>query len=424
MYAMENDDERWWNCPLDVQGLATTAVEAARGAVQEAAISRCQQWQVTTTGALITSAFSALENLRVGGRRADGWAPLSGFFEAKDGWIRLHGNYPHHARASLRALGATDKQSLQKSLSRLDAEEAEEAVIRAGGIAAAVRTPEQWQLHPQEIATCGDPWFSVKNTGSRRTLDGGSLPMEGVRVLDLTRVIAGPTCSQLFACLGADVLRVDPPGRPELEDQYYSNAMGKRSVVADWGEHQDNLEDLLAEADVVLLGYRPRSLTSFGLDPDDLLSRHGHLIVASLSAWGESGPWGGRSGFDSIIQAASGIASLCGTNPVDKLKMPKPGALPVQALDHATGSMMAAEIIKLLTQAEAGVVRISLLGAARELKRLPRVSASAVTRPADAKVCVAAPGGVLSVAPPPLMLGGRTMERDVLGYGTAALVWR
>ncbi len=289
---MVTDGEHWRNCPLDVQGLATTAVEAARRAVQEAAISRRQQWQVTTTGSLITSAFSALENLIVGGHRADGWAPLSGFFETKDGWIRLHGNYPHHAGAILRALDATDKRSLQTSLSRVNAEEAEEVVIRCGGVAAAVRTPEEWQLHPQEIATCGDPWFSVKSKGPRRTLEGGILPMDGVRVLDLTRVIAGPTCSQLFACLGADVLRVDPPGRSELEDQYYSNAMGKRSAVADWGKHQEDLEELLAKADVVLLGYRPRSLRRFGLDSDDLRRRHGHLIVASLSAWGGIRPVG------------------------------------------------------------------------------------------------------------------------------------
>lgn len=401
------------------------AVESARGATEDMVAQRGQRWSVETADSLIVSAFSALENLTVAGRPTQAWAPPSGFWETANGWIRLHGNYPHHAAAVERALGAGDPVTLERVVATMTADEVETAVVGAGGVAAAVRTPEQWRRHPQAVATCDDPWVTVTPVGTRRRLHGGVLPLDGVRILDLTRVIAGPSCTQLLACLGADVLRLDPPDRPELGDQYLSNGMGKRSTVADLRARAAEVEGLLTDADVIVLGYRPGSLHRFGFDPEGLLDRHAHLVVASLSAWGEAGPWGQRSGFDSIVQAATGIAASCSapSADTDAPRRARPGALPVQALDHATGYRLATGVMGLLARGQAGLVRASLLGAARELMAWPPPPDGPRVPPADRRTEVTGPDCRLRVAPPALALDGRALERPVRRYGGDPLRW-
>ena len=199
-------------------------------------------------------------------------------------------------------------------------------------------------------------------------------PLAGVRVLDLTRVIAGPVSTRLMAALGADVLRIDPPVLPELSDQFVDTAFGKRSAVADLGlpETRAALERLVAGADVVITGYRSGSLDRFGLDAASLLSTRPDLVVVTLNSWGTDGPWSRLRGFDSIVQAASGIAHLYGMT--DDAGW-RPGALPVQALDHATGYGAAAAAVTLLTRRResgaGGSARLSLARTAEELFGLP-----------------------------------------------------
>uniref|UniRef100_UPI001968ADBD CoA transferase n=1 Tax=Streptomyces scabiei TaxID=1930 RepID=UPI001968ADBD len=187
------------------------------------------------------------------------------------------------------------------------------------------------------------------------------LPAAGLRVLDLTRVIAGPVAGRALALLGADVLRVDPPGLPEIPDQHTDTGSGKRSALLDLGRAADRraFEELLAAADVVLTGYRPGALDRFGLSPHALAARRPGLVVAQLSAWGAYGPWAGRRGFDSLVQVATGIAAIEGTRE-------QPGALPAQALDHGTGYLLAAAVLRALTeQAEQGYGRVLRLSLAR-----------------------------------------------------------
>src|SRR5262249_4211076 len=156
--------------------------------------------------------------------------------------------------------------------------------------------------------------------------------------LDLTRVIAGPVATRTLALLGADVLRIDSPELPEIPAQHLDTGMGKRSTLLDLARPADRqtFEDLLATAGVVVTGYRPGALDRFGLDTSALHQRSPALVVASVSAWSTSGPWSGRRGFDSIVQTACGIADTEATADAT------PGALPVQALDHATGYLLAA----------------------------------------------------------------------------------
>jgi crotonobetainyl-CoA:carnitine CoA-transferase CaiB-like acyl-CoA transferase len=409
---------RWWRGPLDVEGLALDAVGRVCAATQQAAAARGLSVTVSTTPELVAASFAAFEHLRVAGRAPQAWAPFSGFFEAGDGWVRLHGNYPHHAAAVTTALGAGTKDELIATAKDLAAADIEQRVTDAGGIATVVRTERGWAEHLHGRATAGTPWHATRVGAPRRTLppqqDG--LPLEGVRVLDLTRVIAGPTCSQVLACLGADVLRIDPPQAPELIDQYLSNGMGKRSAEVDLATDAETLwRELLPEADVLLLGYRPGALAKYGLDADTVAADHPGLVVGSLSAWGEEGPWRDRRGFDSIVQAATGIADVCAS-------ADRPGALPVQALDHATGHILAAELISLLARGSGGVVRASLLGAARVLLARPRSIAAEVTLEAPT-VTVDSPYGPLVTVPPPVLLDGRHLVAEVTGYGASRPTW-
>jgi hypothetical protein len=146
----------------------------------------------------------------------------------------------------------------------------------------------------------------------RRNLGRGLL--DGVPVLDLTRVVAGPSGTRLLGALGTDVLRIDPPHLPELRHQHIDTGFAKRSAVADLREPavMARVRELAAEPDVVFLGYRSGAFARYGLDPATLRTEHSHLAVVSVGAWGEDAPWAGRRGFDSIVRAACGIAHLYG----------------------------------------------------------------------------------------------------------------
>jgi crotonobetainyl-CoA:carnitine CoA-transferase CaiB-like acyl-CoA transferase len=328
-----------------------------------------------------------------------GFAPLSRFWRTADGWLRLHGNYAHHRAAAASVLGSDDVAAVATAAARWRAEELESAVVAAGGAAAAVRTPEAWAGSPQGRAVAGLPLLAlsrVAESAPRRS----ALP--GLRVLDLTRVIAGPVATRVLASHGADVLRVDGPRLPDLREGLLDTGAGKRHVVLDLAAARDRatVEELLAAADVVVQGYRPGALEAFGMDPAALAERHPHLVVVRLSAWGLRGPWAQRRGFDSLVQAATGIATVCGT-------AQEPGALPVQALDHATGYLAAATVLAaLVRQREEGggwYGELSLAQTASWLLAAPR-DASAPAPDPDAgrylQTLDSADGLVEVVAPP------------------------
>lgn len=340
---------RWWSGPFDVEGLAVGSVAAAASATNSLAAARNSSWRSFVASGLVGASFGSIGRLRLDGEPLSSWGELSGFFRTADGWIRLHGNYPHHAEVIRTELRAPDRSGVAAAIQEREAEPLEAALRAAGGIAGAVRTPEVWRAHPHHVAAIADrPLVTVDpSTGATRPLDSSnSLPLQGIRVLDLTRVIAGPTAARFLGALGADVLRVDSPLRPELLDQHLDTGFAKRTAAVDFSD-PDGLaavRQLAASADVVLTGYRPGALGRFGLDRGSLLADQPHLVVVELSAWGDSGPWGDQRGFDSIVQAVSGIASRSAD------AEGRPGALPVQALDHATGYLMAAAAMRLLTR--------------------------------------------------------------------------
>jgi crotonobetainyl-CoA:carnitine CoA-transferase CaiB-like acyl-CoA transferase len=324
------------DAPLPVPGLAVGAVAAQLLAARALTGGPAR---LTVDAAHVGLSFRSERHAVLAGRRVGaGFAPLSRFWRTGDGWLRLHGNFPHHRAAAVSVLG----EDVETGAARGGAEELETAVVAAGGAAAAVRTPEEWLAHPQGRAVAALPLLSL-----RRTTEGPpcAVPLGGLRVLDLTRVIAGPVATRTLASHGADVLRIDGPRLPEDRGSLVDTGAGKRHVVLDLAAPSGRraVEDLLAAADVVVQGYRPGALDAFGLDPASLAERHPHLVVVRLSAWGVTGPWAGRRGFDSLVQAATGIATRCGTPD-------SPGALPAQALDHGTGHLAAAVVLNALAR--------------------------------------------------------------------------
>jgi len=406
------DRDTWLGGPLAVDDLAVGAVTAALAAAAELAEARgVARPAVSVSAEHVALSFRSERFARLrGAPLGAGFAPLSRIVRcAGGGWARTHANYPHHAAALGRALDLDISAEPERAVAALEAAAAardavalEEAIVETGGCAAALRTAEDWAAHPVGRAAAGDPlvaWDEGVARGAEREvppLDDATRPATGLRVLDLTRVIAGPVAGRTLAALGADVLRVDPPHLPEIAAQHLDTGPGKRTAVLDLADAKRR-EALLAGADVLLEGYRPGALERFGLGAADVAERHPHLVQVSLSAWGTAGPWAQRRGFDSLVQVASGIAAECAADDGT------PGVLPAQALDHATGHLMAAAALGALAARARGEAfapaRLSLARTAAELLAAPRLRAEP-PGPADPDGFRVAFGELSLIAPP------------------------
>jgi hypothetical protein len=372
----------------------------------------------------------------VGGRSAGaGFAPLSRFWPAADGSVRTHANYPWHKRALLGALGTPDDaEAVASVLATLPAAEIERRVFAAGGIAAAVRALDVWRAHPQGRALAEEPLISHRASGHGppRRRPPADLPLAGVRVVDLTRVIAGPVCTRFLSALGAEVVRLDPPGRPDMAlGAIADTLLGKRSAIVDFGlpEGRATLHGLLEGADVIVTGYRPGALDRFDLDEPTLAERHPGVVSVRIDAWGHSGPWAERRGFDSVVQAPTGIALGESVDPGE------PGALPCQLLDHATGYLAAAAAIDgLRRQATHGGTHLRRLSLARTAQWLTSevepptepAGPAAERHPPAWLVELDSPLGPLRAVAPPGTLAGQPLRWPFapIGYGRDAARWQ
>ena len=424
--------------PLAVADCAVAAVAACLTAAADLAIARWgRRPEVTLDTAHVAAAMRSELWLRdPAGRGIDGFAPLSRLWPAADGWVRTHANYPWHRAALLAAVGLHDgpdaevQRAVAHEIAARTALEIEQVVYDHGGLAVAARTTAEWQAGGQHAATAATPLVAaVPIPGTApRLADSGRLPASGVRVLDLTRVIAGPVGTRMLGALGADVLRVDDPHRPELPSQAIEGVIGKASSTVDGrtGHGQETLHRLVDKADVVVTGYRPGALRRLGLDPDQIADQHPGTIVVTLSAWGTAGPWGSRRGFDSLVQIATGIGWATSADSI------RPGTLPCQLLDHATGYLIAAGALTALARrvrtGESSHVSLSLARTAQWLLD----QGSAPTEPssdedpalqADRYRCDL--GNGWSGISPPGLLDGRPLRWPHLppAYGTAAPAW-
>jgi hypothetical protein len=302
------------------------------------------------------------------------WDPIAGDYEARDGFVRLHTNYRNHREAALRVLAVPEsREAVTQAVRSWSAEALESAVVDAGGAAAMMRTAEEHAAHAQGQAIRREPLFawSPLAAGSRE-LPAASRPLGGVRVLDLTRVIAGPVCTRFLSAHGADVLRVDPPGFEEVGALLGDTTGGKRRTALDLrtGEGRETFGRLVRGADVLVVGYRADALDRLGLGADFRARVNPGLVTVLLDAYGWTGPWSRRRGFDSLVQMTTGIAA----KGRDAMGAAKPFPLPAQALDHGLGYLAAAAACRALgrrlADGEGAEVRLSLARTAELLWEL------------------------------------------------------
>ncbi len=366
-----------------VTAVATGVVAAATRAVADyAGIGGEITLDTRHVAALVTSERHAR---LVGADPMPLWNRIAGDYPTADGWIRLHTNYPHHRRAALGVLGAeADREAVAAAAATWPAEDLEAAIVAAGGCAARQRTLDEWHRHDHGRHVTDRPVLAVDPV-SERAAPAREAPMARLRVLDLTRVIAGPVASRFLAAWGADVLRVEAPG---FDDGALAVdvGFGKRSCGLDLRSpvDRDRFEALVAGADVVVHGYRPGALAGLGYGLDRLTELRPGVVVAWLSAYGPAGPWAGRRGFDSLVQMSAGIAAEgARANGADR-----PVPLPCQLLDHATGYLLALGILRArLRQRDEGgswTVEASLARTAAWLTAMERVDALDVVAPSDA----------------------------------------
>ncbi len=343
---------------------------------------RTQQVHVDTRAAAI--AFRSERHLRIDGEPPPLWDDIAGFHATGDGrWVQLHTNFPHHRERALEVLGCPgDRQSVAEVVAGWKGEELEEALIAAGTCAAFVRTPEEWLAHPQQRAVAALPLLEILPLGDSppEPQPGAARPLSGVRVLDLTRIVAGPVAARALAADGADVLQVSAPHLPNIDQLVIDTGFGKRATSLDLRTPggSETLKALLKDADVFLQAYRPGALDALGLSPQALAALRPGIVYVTLSAWGHEGSWCDRRGYDSLVQSATGIAWECGRDG-------RPGTLPAQAQDHASGYLAAfgalVALARRATQGGSYLVRVSLAQTGHWLKGLGRIEETGLLEP-------------------------------------------
>lgn len=362
--------------------------------------------------------FRAERHLEVdGGGPADLWDPLAGYYPTRDdGWVQLHTNFPHHREAVLRVLGVDgDREAVAAALSAWDAGELETAVAAAGGCAAQLRTAEEWAAEPAAVAIAAQPLVALERIGDAPAEPSPSAgPTAGgrpLRVLDLTRVVAGPVAGMTLADHGADVLHLLGPGMPTFDALHVGTGFAKREAHLDLRDpaDRDRFLALVADADVVLDAFRPGALAGIGLGADDLVARRPGLVVVQLSAYGQEGPRARWRGFDSLVQTTSGICDE-GRRAAGR---DEPTPLPAQVLDYATGHLAAfaalAGVVRRHDEGGSWRARLSLARTAHWLLGLPRVPADAPVAdvdPSDLLEQLDSPFGPLTSIRPPGALDG------------------
>ncbi|MCH8197658.1 MAG: CoA transferase [Proteobacteria bacterium] len=307
------------------------------------------------------------------------WDKIAGVYRAGDGrWVRIHTNFPRHRQGTLALLGCDyDRDAVSETIAGWNAEALETAADEAGLLVAMMRSPGEWENHPQAPAVAAGPLLSIERIGAAppEPPAPGERPLSGVRVLDLTRVIAGPVCGRTLAAHGADVLRVTAPHLPSMAPLVIDAGRGKLSAHIDLRQAagRRTLKDLLGEADIFVQGYRPGAIAKMGFSPHAVASARPGIVYVSLSAYGQAGPWAAKRGFDSLVQTATGFNHM----EAEAIGADGPKALPCQALDHASGYLMAfGAIVALMRRAREGgswSVGVSLARTGQWLKGLGRI---------------------------------------------------
>ncbi len=318
--------------------------------------------------------------VRRNGEKPVSWDPLAGHYPTRDGrTMFLHTNHPHHRDGALSISGAQaeTREALAEAVAKWDGLAIEEAIAAGNCVGGLVRSRDEWNAHPHGIAVARLPLIDMIKIGEAppRALPKGDRPLSGVRVLDLTRVLAGPTSGRVLAENGADVLHIAAPHLPYQTELLMDTGHGKRCAWIDLREPAgvETLTGLVREADVFTQGYRPGTLAARGFSPERLAELRPGIVCVSISAYGHEGPWSQRRGFDSIVQNVTGLAATQGT-------LEKPRNMPVQANDYIAGYLAAlGAMVGLARRVEEGgswLVRVSLVQVAHWIASLGTVDGS------------------------------------------------
>ncbi|CDO73975.1 hypothetical protein BN946_scf185043.g24 [Trametes cinnabarina] len=312
---------------------------------------------------------------------------LAGVYRTKDNsYVRIHTNFPHHKQAILDILGCKPtRESIVNAMLNWNAVDFETEATNRKAVATALRSFSEWDAHPQGMALVNTPPVTVLKVGDapKRQISGHPThPLDGIRVLDLTRVLAGPVCGRTLAAHGADVLWITSPKLPALPNLDVDTSRGKRTTQLNLNDQADRetFSSLVQDADVFLQAYRPGGLAGKGFGVNDVVRMRPGIVYASLCAYGWEGPWKDRRGFDSLVQTATGYnvaeaeayAVYTGETDVPRPLPPKP--LPLQALDHVAGYMLAfgiqAALHHTITEGGSWEVRVSLAAVGRWIRSL------------------------------------------------------
>jgi crotonobetainyl-CoA:carnitine CoA-transferase CaiB-like acyl-CoA transferase len=312
-----------------------------------------QRVRVDTSAAaasLLGFAFQSADQLDLTRRQT----PLTALYPTGDDrWIHLHGGFPHLADGITTILGcAPTAEAIRAAVRSWNGDELESTIAEDGLCAALARTRTEWSAHPQGVALADLGAVTIRRIGDAppRHRAPSTRPLDQIRVADMTRVLAGPTCGRSLAAHGADVLRIASPNLPSVEPYVVETGCGKRSAFLDLDDASEiqALQDLLADADVFCQSYRHGSLAARGLGAEDLAGLSPGLIYVSINCYGHTGPWASRGGWEQLAQTATGIAMAEGGAGAPQL-------IPAAATDYTTGYLAAAgALIALSRQVDEG----------------------------------------------------------------------
>jgi crotonobetainyl-CoA:carnitine CoA-transferase CaiB-like acyl-CoA transferase len=361
---------------------------AAQVTIAAASLAAAELWRLRTGRQQNVSVdmrdaaveFRSEHYLKINGTAlADHRDKTAGLYRTRDDrWVRAHTNLPHHRAGLLKLLGCDyDRAAVQRKIEAWNAYDLETAAAEAGLVLSATRSFAEWDGHPQGRAVAGLPLLTIDRIGDAppEPLPAGDRPLAGIRVLDLTRVIAGPVCGRTLAAHGAEVLLITAKHLPAMEPLVIDNGRGKLSASLDLREAtaRATLAGLLKDADIFVQGYRPGAIAQYGFGPQEAARIRPGIVCVSLCAYGHEGPWASRRGFDSLVQNANGLNDA--EAEAARFEQPKP--LPAQALDHGTGHLMAfaamTALARRVTQGGSWHVRLSLAQTGHWFRQLGRI---------------------------------------------------
>ena len=321
----------------EASATALAACGVAANTIWTASGGKHQRIEVDTAGAAVSLISFLCQKLEDGSEpQRDPNRPLVGFYQAGDGrWVHLHGAFPDLAAGTLAVLDCdASPESIRVAVSRWEGQALEDALAEAGMCGAMARTREEWLTHPQGESLQLVPPVSIKRIADSpiEPIPPRARPLEGVRVLDLTRVLAGPTCGRTLASHGANVLKVNSPNLPSVPPFVIDTGHGKRSAFLDLNDEKDHkqLKLLVLSTDIFSQGYRKGALAKRGLGPEQLAEQRPGIIYVSINAYGHVGPWAARPGWEQLAQTASGVA-------VDEGSLESPRLIAAAATDYTTG---------------------------------------------------------------------------------------